>query len=259
MSSRILTRGAGAVQPVPWEQVAPDRAVPWVSALPELDAVASPGSPVEERLAAAQPSEKAEETVAAPAPVDVVAPWRERCETLERQLEQWQQQLPNQLREARAQGSAEGQQAATGKLQRQVDEAEQRLARLTEEVTRLKPQWRHEAEQDLVRLALAIARKVLHREAAVDPDVIVTLVRVALERLRGADVTRVRCAPMDVDRVREILQRHTTAEVDVVADASLGPCGLAMETLRGTVDASLGTQLVEIERGLTDLLARKAG
>ena len=50
----------------------------------------------------------------------------------------------------------------------------------------LRARLRREAEADMVQLALAIARRVLRRELAVDPDALHGLVLAALEKLQGA-------------------------------------------------------------------------
>ena len=46
------------------------------------------------------------------------------------------------------------------------------------------------AEAEIVQLALAIAAKILHREAQVDPMLVAALVRMTLEKMReGSSVT----------------------------------------------------------------------
>ena len=47
--------------------------------------------------------------------------------------------------------------------------------------------------------------------------------------------------------------------VEVSADASLTRGSVIFETSRGDLDASLDTQFIEIERGLTDVLKRRNG
>ena len=41
----------------------------------------------------------------------------------------------------------------------------------------------HQTERQMVQLALAIARRVVHREVSLDPDLLLAMARVALERL----------------------------------------------------------------------------
>jgi flagellar assembly protein FliH len=44
--------------------------------------------------------------------------------------------------------------------------------------------------------------------------------------------------------------------IEVVADPGLAPGSVVLESERGTLDASVGTQLDEIERGFADLVRR---
>ena len=44
----------------------------------------------------------------------------------------------------------------------------------------------HQTERQMVQLALAVARRVVHREVSLDPDLLIAMARVALERLGDA-------------------------------------------------------------------------
>jgi flagellar biosynthesis/type III secretory pathway protein FliH len=48
------------------------------------------------------------------------------------------------------------------------------------------------------------------------------------------------------------------ASIEVIPDPSRQPGALVFETERGNLDASIETQLLEIERGLTDRLRKSA-
>src|SRR6266853_3040368 len=61
------------------------------------------------------------------------------------------------------QGLQDGLAAAQREMFAQVDVMNGRLARTIEELTGLRQRFRHEAEEDLVALALAIARRILYR------------------------------------------------------------------------------------------------
>jgi len=63
--------------------------------------------------------------------------------------------------------------------------------------------------------------------------------------------------PEFVPQVRAFFERSgVAASLDISADPSLQPGGLVIETKRGNLDASVETQLKEIERGFTDRLGR---
>jgi flagellar assembly protein FliH len=114
---------------------------------------------------------------------------------------------------------------------------------------------RREAEEELVRLALAIARRILHRELSVDPDALMGLVKAALGKIEIRDTYRVRTHPEHAAPVtRYLAQIGAPQKIEVLADPSLEKGSVIFETGRGSLDASVDTQLVEIQRGLTDLI-----
>src|ERR1039457_504672 len=170
-------------------------------------------------------------------------------------LAQLQQQHEQRLHEARdagvREGEASGRQRAAAELQPVID----RLARSIEEIGGLAA----EAEADLVQLSLAIARRVLRRELAIDPEALHGLVLGALEKLSGQEISRVRVHPAHVALVTESLRLNSaSAKVEVIADPSRELGTVVFETQRGNLDASVESQLQEIERGLADRLRRNS-
>lgn len=174
-------------------------------------------------------------------------------------LAQLQQQYEQRAREAHAaglrEGEAAGRQHAAAELQPVID----RLARSIEEIGGLRARLRAEAEADLIQLSLAIARRVLRRELAIDPEALHGLVLGALEKLSGQEISRVRVHPAHAALVTESLrQNSTSAKVEVIADPSRQLGEVIFETQRGNLDASVESQLQEIERGLADRLRRQS-
>ncbi len=87
-------------------------------------------------------------------------------------------------REAFAKGFAQGERAG-GEAAGQ--RGEMMLHRLTADARgadrRSARQMIHQTERQMVELALAVARRVVHREVTLDPDLLIAMARVALERL----------------------------------------------------------------------------
>ena len=109
------------------------------------------------------------------------------------------------------------------------------------------------------RLALEIARRVVRREIAVDPDALRGLVTAALEKLRGQDISRVKVHPSHAALLAACLKQAPGGNtVEVVADSSREPGAIIFETARGNLDASVDAQLQEIERGLVDRLRKQS-
>ena len=106
--------------------------------------------------------------------------------------------------------------------------------------------------------ALAIAARVLHREAQVDGLLLAGAARVALERLADKSGVVLRAAEGDVAAWERMFADAGAAErPEVLGDAGLGRGECVLETKMGTVELGVNEQLVEIERGFFDLLQHR--
>ncbi len=169
--------------------------------------------------------------------------------------EELERKVNDALLQGRREGVLQGEQTAM----RQLEPLMAQLARTIEDLASTRRSLRRDAEEDVVRLSVAIARRILNREISVDPDALVGMVNVALTRLDAKEVHRVLAHPDDANRIRLELSKLSLAqEIQVLADSKLEPGSVLFETTRGVLDASVATQLQEIERGLVDLVARRS-
>ncbi len=151
-----------------------------------------------------------------------------------------------------SEGSAVGKQQAGAELQPVLE----RLGKCLAELASMRSRMRRDGEGDLVKLSIAIARRVLHRELTLDPESIGGLIKVALDKLESRELSRVRAHPDQVSTIRALLDRYSSAKAEVVADTTLNKGDVLFETTHGALDASVDAQLREIERGLTDRLRK---
>jgi flagellar assembly protein FliH len=150
-------------------------------------------------------------------------------------------------------GKAVGRQQAGAELESVLDQLGRSLATLSS----LRSRIRGEAEGDLLKLAISIARRVLHRELTLDPESIEGLIRVALDKLQSRELCRVRVHPEQEQAIRKSLERFANSQkVELITDSSLQCGDVLFETAHGNLDASIESQLGEIERGLADRLRR---
>lgn len=156
--------------------------------------------------------------------------------------------------QGRAEGRAEGQRQAAA----QIDPLLARLLRTIEDLSATRDAFRKQAEDDIIRLALGIARRILRRELAVDPTSLAGLIRVALDKIDARELHRVRVSPEDQAAIQAGLDSlGLPRRIEVIGDRTLERGAALFETTRGTLDASLDTQLDEIERGFLELLDRR--
>jgi len=146
----------------------------------------------------------------------------------------------------------EGEMAARAQAQAELRPLIEQLAHAARDLAALRPRLREQAEEDLIRLAVAIARRVVRRELTVDPATITGLVKAALEQLAAGETARLRVHPEHEALVRQFLAEAGRGLITVAADGALARGSAIFETARGDLDASAETQLAEIERGLTD-------
>ncbi|MGH9378696.1 MAG: FliH/SctL family protein [Terriglobia bacterium] len=114
-------------------------------------------------------------------------------------------------------------------------------------------------EGEVVQLVLSITRKVLHREAQVDPMLLTGVVRVALEKIANGTAVKVRVPPNQADSWRAAIGKIHDLTIEVAADDSLNGPRCVIVTEMGATDVSLDSQLAEIERGFLDLLKERPG
>lgn len=173
------------------------------------------------------------------------------------QVAELERQWQARVAEARAAGLREGDAAGRQRAAAEVQAAIERMSRAVSEMAGLRAQLRQDAEADTVKLALAIARRVLRRELAADADALKGVLLAALAKLQGQEVSRVRVHPAHGALVSECLRTVASGHtIEVVADQTRELGDAIFETQRGNLDASVETQLTEIERGLTDRLRR---
>jgi flagellar assembly protein FliH len=129
-----------------------------------------------------------------------------------------------------------------------LKEAARSLAEEREELIR-------SAEVAVVRLAYEIAKKIIGYEVQARSDAILYIVREALRRIADRDRIVIRLNPQDARFLRtrpefrhELLDSFAEAEIREDEDVARGSC--LVETSSGLIDASLETQLAEIEAAL---------
>ncbi len=160
------------------------------------------------------------------------------------------------LREAQAReiGRLEGEAKAKVQHEEIARKERERVAEALRQFAIERSRYFEQVESEVVQLALSVARKVLHREAHIDPDLLVGLVRYTLEKLRDGTQVKLRVPPGCATAWQQALG---SSEVEVCADPKVEQGTCVVETELGTTAISVDAQLKEIEQGLMDLLAHR--
>jgi flagellar assembly protein FliH len=168
-----------------------------------------------------------------------------------------EQEAASRLDQSRREAFAEGVAAGRQQAEEQIRPAMEGLALTLAELSRLREAMRDQATEDLIHLAVSIAARVIHRAVVVDPDALAGLVKAAFMKVQSREINRVRLHPALEGLVRKSLEQCGAPKNLVLApDPGLKPGEIFFETAQGILDASVETQLGEIERGLIDKLDR---
>lgn len=180
---------------------------------------------------------------------------RSEVTLLKAELERVRAEADRACQEASAAGRRDGELATRQALEQQWEEEMAKLRQMMKEASEVGPKLRRQAEEELVRLAVAVARRILHRELTIDVDALTGLVKTAFDRLDQREIQQVRTDAASLPLVEKIVSELGLPKpVKVVTDGRMRRGSLVIETKRGQLDASVETQLQEIERGFTDIV-----
>ena len=162
-------------------------------------------------------------------------------------------------KQARERGFQECQSALRAQVDRELGALRDALALSLRQFATERDDYFHRVEGDVVKLSLAIARKILHREAQIDPLLLSGAVRVALERVSSATMVRLYVHPDQINAWQEFLdsQHEMRQKPEIIGDSSVVEGQCRIESSIGSADLSLEEQMTEIERGFFDLLAQR--
>ena len=211
--------------------------VPWM-----VEEVLQPG-----QVRAAPPTAQPQQAAAAPR------------QDLETAIAELQTRHRRELDEAVQRTRVECEARAQSLLQAEVEPWLKRMAKSIEDIATVKQRYLAESEDQLVRLAVAVARRILYREIQVDTEALFGLIHAATQRAELRELNRILLNPKDHQALLPHLERlQLPPRVEVISDNALERGALLLESTSGVLDASIQAQLDEVERGFIDLLGRRA-
>ena len=156
-------------------------------------------------------------------------------------------------------GLAEGKAAARAELEKSFAELRTQISGAVRNFSKERADYFTRVETEVVRLALSIARKILHRESQLDPLVLTGVVHVALQKLNSETRVTIRARHDDIRFWKEYFKQSEDIfpAVNIMADPSLPQGHVFLDTDFGTTEIGLDMQLKEIEQGFFDLLEQR--
>lgn len=109
-----------------------------------------------------------------------------------------------------------------------------------------------ESQGDIARMAISVARKVLHKEIMTDPMTVVSVVQAALEKIAFKKHFVINVNPLDLeiiqksgDKVKSMLQNAQSIQFKASPQVEAGGC--VVQTESGMVDSQVSRKVSEVE------------
>ncbi len=134
---------------------------------------------------------------------------------------------------------------------RQVTDAHlSRLSQTIEELSSLRTAMFHRSENDIVRLAIAMAERIVRREIRVNRSVLLTMAQAAARKLGDKCMVAVQMHPDDLQAITGSRAASEDGPLRLTPDSSvpLGAC--FVQSSFGTIDVGMDAQIRELVREL---------
>jgi flagellar assembly protein FliH len=147
-------------------------------------------------------------------------------------------------------GLQQGEKNAIETAERKVEAAMKQYAGSIGEIQKLRSTLYAQVEREVVKLAVAVAKKIVHREIRVDREIVQTLVHVALSRVAEKSAITICLNPEDYGHLlerRTELAQSEGREISLLADKSIERGGCLIQTNCGDIDARIEEEFREVE------------
>ncbi len=166
-------------------------------------------------------------------------------------------QVQVMIEAARSDAADEARREFGEQLEIRLDAERARVEQVCSEFAMDRQRYFAAAESQVVKLAIAIARRVLAREVEADEMHLTASVRAALARVHDGSATVLRVRAGEQMHWEALFANSREGSVTVVGDDYLDAGECVLETDVGRVELSVPVQLAEVERGFGDLLRRQ--
>lgn len=171
-----------------------------------------------------------------------------------------EEQVERRIAQVRQESAGEWQRECALRLEQQKEASSATIAGVLRTFDTDRTTYFEQLESEVVRLAFAVARKILQREAEMDPDLLGALVRIALERMQTGPAVRVRVHPSEAQHWQAMAtQGEGRPRWMVLEDSTLSESDCIVETEMGSANFAFDAQFSSIEQAFAHLHARRPG
>ena len=111
-----------------------------------------------------------------------------------------------------------------------------------------------EGKKEIVKVAMAIAKKIIKRETQIDPDIILRVAESAFKQIIDAKKIVVKVNPDDKKKIKEMIDlKKEGSDIRIEEDGKVQQGGCLITTDKEIVDAQINHQIKEVEKALMEV------
>jgi flagellar biosynthesis/type III secretory pathway protein FliH len=190
---------------------------------------------------------------------DIITNAREEAEVVKTQAGEEAVSIRQKAhQEAYEKGLRQAQQEIEGDRQAAIQQSQA----LLEEARQSKLKVFRSCEGDIVRLVMAMVKKVIAGELNTNPDIIINILQEAIDFLDRPENITVYVNPQEVENILEVMDKGYLTDIgtnhinmDIKADERVSRGGCLLESDAGSVDAQLETRIASVNNAIQEVVA----
>lgn len=190
---------------------------------------------------------------------DIISNARAEAEVVRLQASE---EIVQSRQKAEKEAYAEGLKRAHEEIEADRQLAMQQGQAILEEARQSKLKVFRSSETDMVRLVMAITKKVIATELKTNPAIIISVLQEAIDYLDKPENIMVYVNPQDIDTVLEVKDSGNLTDIgsnntklDIKSDERVSMGGCLLESDAGSVDAQLETRIASVENAIQEVVA----
>jgi flagellar assembly protein FliH len=146
----------------------------------------------------------------------------------------------------------------------QFSEIISRADSMLKDTLKVKKELLLKAENQVIKLALAVASKVIRYETSINSNIVVKAVRDSLKAVNSREKVKICVNPGDMPGIEKYFDEFahiikSTENLSISKDSSISKGGFIIETSSGNLDGQIETALLIIEEELSKVMAKNNG
>lgn len=173
-------------------------------------------------------------------------------EEREKYIKQMTEKTNNLEKEAYEKGFSQGEKAGMELGEKRFESILKSFAEALEGVKKIKEEVYQNSEQEMIKLVVTIARKIIHREVSTDRTIILDLIKAALAYVADHEEIKVRFNPSDLELASQYRKDWLAGmeKVRFESDATIPRGDAVVESNCGIIECGIEKHLQEVEEAL---------